>query len=166
MAKKGNPNPRPPSSGGIPSGETLWLPGHYGSDIKKKGGLEKTVIWDVGDVIDFVFPKKYQPTYHKVACDFIKILFERERVTKKEIAVFLEENRYSRSTLENKVIPKLVRFGLVKREREIKSGLGVGRGLVLSESLTFASYLGRIAFGWNMLVSTARKKRGREDSGF
>jgi len=163
VKRTGNPNPKPPSSGGIPSSETLWIPSHYSVEVKKKGGLEKAVYWDVEDVIDFIFPRKYQPTYFKVACDFIRLVLEKGVATKKEISEFLQKTGYSKPTLENKVIPKLVKFGLLKREREITSGqLGKGRALILSESLTFTNYLERIAFAWNMLVSTSRKKAGRE----
>ncbi len=165
MAKKpGNPNPKPPVSKGIPVAESLYLPKHYGSEVKDKGGLEKTVIWEVDDIIDFIFPEKYQPTYFRVASDFVRLILKDGRVTKKEISKFLKETGYSRSTLENKIIPKLVRFGLLKREREIEAGMGRGRALILNESLTFTNYLERIAFGWNMLVSTARQKRKAKDS--
>ncbi|MCX6695730.1 MAG: hypothetical protein NTU61_05495, partial [Candidatus Altiarchaeota archaeon] len=99
----------------------------------------------------------------KVACDFIRLLLSRDVVTKKEIRDFLERTGYSKPTLENKVIPKLVKFGLLKREREVTSGqLGKGRALVLTESLTFTNYLERIAFAWNVLVSTSRKRRGEQ----
>jgi len=158
-----NPKPAPPSSGGIPSSETLWVPPHYGAELKKKGGLDKTVYWDLAEVVDFVFPRKYQPKYHAVATDFLDIMLKKDWVTKEEISKFLESTGYSRSTLENKVIPKLVRFGLVKREREIKGGMGKGRSLILSESLSFTNYLERIGFAWNMLVSTSRKKRSGDD---
>ncbi len=161
MASKGNPNPKPPSSGGIPSGEVLRLASHYSADLKRKGGLDKTVFWDVEDVMDFVFPKKYQPTYHQVSSDFIRLILEKDEVSKEEIRKFLDKNKYSKSTLENKIIPKLVRLGFLKREREFKAGLGKGRSLVLTESLTFTNYLDRIGFAWNMLVSTSRKKRSR-----
>ncbi len=161
MAKKkpGNPTPTLPPSRGIPADESLWIPRHYGKEIRKKGGLDKTVIWGVENVIDFIFPKKYQPTYFKVATDFIDLLLKNETVTKKEISKFLKEKKYSRSTLENKIIPKLVRFGLIKRERALEGTLKKGRSLVLSESLTFTNYLERIAFAWNSLVSTARQKK-------
>lgn len=160
---KGNPDPRPPSSHGIPVAESLWLPSHYGRDVKDKGGLDKTVIWGASDVVDFIFPAKYQPKYHEVAVKFIELLLSSDVVTKREISRFLKENEYSRATLENKVIPKLVRFGLIQREREYKAGIGKGRSLVLSDSLTFTNYLERVAFAWNMLVSTARAKRVRQD---
>lgn len=88
----------------------------------------------------------------------VKLLLEKGTLDKTGIKTFLEKNRYSKATLENKVIPKLVRFGLVKREREIQAVLGRGRPLVLTPSLTFSNYLERIGFAWNMLVSTARKK--------
>jgi len=159
MAKAGNPAPKRPSSGGIPSGESLWLPSHYGKELKAKGGLDKTVFWTVADVLDFVFPEKYQPTYHSVACRLVELILKKGFVGKKDLSRFMKDNGVSKSTLENKVIPKLVRVGLLKREREFKAGLGKGRGLVLSESLTFTSYLDRLGFAWNMLVSTARKKK-------
>jgi len=155
----GNANPKRPASSGIPSDESLWLPSHYGVELKRKGGLEKTVYWDVGEVVDFIFPRRFQPVYHQVASDFLSLVLEKDWITKDEIAVFLSQKGYSKSTLENKVIPKLVRFGLLKREREITAGMGKGRALILSDSLTFSNYLERIGFAWNMLVSTSRKKK-------
>lgn len=161
---KGNLNPIPPASRGIPSGESLWIPKHYGKEIKDKGGLDKTIIWGVEEVIDFIFPRKYQPKYFKVATEFIEFLLKNEKITKNEISKFLYEKNYSRSTLENRIIPKLVHFGLIKRGRKIsdKGDLKKGRSLILSDSLTFTNYLERIGFAWNMLVSTARQKRGKQ----
>ncbi|MFH0861349.1 MAG: hypothetical protein V1921_09125 [Candidatus Altiarchaeota archaeon] len=164
VGKRGNPSPKLPESHGVPAAETLWLPPHYSKEVRDKGGLEKAVIWSVEDVVDFIFPKKYQPKYFEVATKFLKIVLERDWVTKKDISRFLKENGYSRSTLENKIIPKLVRFGLIKREREITAGMGKGRSLILSDSMTFTNYLERIAFGWNMLVSTARQKKVKGQS--
>ncbi len=157
--KPGNPNPTLPPSRGIPADESLWMPKHYGRELRDRGGLDKTIIWGVEDVVDFIFPRKYQPKYFKVASDFIELLLGQEVVTKKEITEFLKERGYSRSTLENKIIPKLVRFGLIKRERELEGTLRKGRSLILTESLTFTNYLERIAFAWNSLVSTARQRK-------
>lgn len=157
-----NPKPKRPASSGIPSDESLWLPAHYGVEIKRKGGFERTIYWDVGEVVDFIFPRRFQPVYHQVASDFVKLVLEKDWVTKKEIGEFLTEKGYSKSTLENKVIPKLVRFGLLKREREITAGMGEGRALILSDSLSFSTYLERIGFAWNMLVSTSRKKKDKK----
>ncbi len=160
MSSKGNPNPAPPSSRGIPSDESLWLPRHYGKEVKGKGGLEEDIIWSAEDVVDHIFPRSYQPRYYRVAVDFLMLVLENETVTKEEIGKFLGEKNYSRSTLENKIIPKLVRFGLVKREREIEDGsLGRGRSLILSDSLTFANYLTKIGLAWKSQVMTARHKR-------
>lgn len=160
MEKKGNPNPAPPSSRGIPSEESLWLPRHYGKEVKEKGGLEEEIIWSTEDLVDFIFPKAYQPKYYKVAVEFINLVLENETVTKDEIGKFLSQKGYSRSTLENKIIPKMVRFGLVKREREIEDGsLRKGRSLILSDSLTFTSYLTKIGAAWKSQVLTARHRR-------
>jgi hypothetical protein len=161
----GNPNPKRPASSGIPSDESLWLPSHHGIEVKRKGGLDKSVYWDVGELVDFIFPRRFQPVYHQVASDFVALALERDWVTKEDIAAFLQSKGYSKSTLENKVIPKLVRFGLLKREREITAGMGKGRGLILSDSLTFSNYLERIGFAWNMLVNTSRKKKTKGSGG-
>lgn len=157
--KKGNPNPKPLSSRGIPAAESMWMPRHYGKVIREKGGLEEGVIWGISEVADFIFPRRYQPTYHKVASDFLHLLLRNEKVTKDEITKFLSEHKYSRSTLENKIIPKLVKFGLIKREREIEGRLGKGRSLILTDSLTFTNYLKKIGGAWKTQVLTARHKR-------
>jgi len=161
--KKGNPKPAPPSSRGIPSDESMWLPRHYGKEVKEKGGLEEEIIWNMEDIADFIFPKAYQPRYFMVAVDFLSLLLASEKVTKDEIGKFLKEKNYSRSTLENKVIPKLVHFGLIKREREIEGALGKGRSLILSDSLTFTAYLRKIGDAWKSQVATARHKRKKEE---
>ena len=156
--KKGNENPKYPPSRGVPAKETFWLPSHDGKYFSAKGGLDKNIIWSVEDVIDFIFPRLYQPMYFEIACGFMKLVMENEKLKKEEISEFLKNKKYSKSTLENKIIPKLVRFGLIKRERETAKE-GKSRYLILSDSLTFANYLERIASAWNMLVSTARQKR-------
>lgn len=161
--KKGNPNPAPPTSRGIPSDESLWLPRHYGKEIKEKGGLDEEIIWSIDDVVDFIFPRAYQPKYHKVAVDFLNVVLANEKTTKDEIGKFLSDNKYSRSTLENKVIPKMVRFGLIKREREMEGSMGKGRALILSDSLTFNAYLKKIGDSWKAQVATARHKRKQKE---
>jgi hypothetical protein len=158
--RKGNPSPAPPSSRGIPSEESLYLPKHYGKEVKGKGGLDEEIIWSIEDVVDFIFPKSYQPKYFKVSVDFVLLVLDKGTVTKDDISKFLSSKSYSRSTLENKIIPKLVRFGLLKREREIEDGmLGKGRALILSDSLTFSNYLKKIGDAWKSQVMTARHKR-------
>ena len=122
--------------------------------------MEDEIIWSAEDVVDFIFPKAYQPKYYQVAVEFLNLVLENETVTKDEIGKFLKQKDYSRSTLENKIIPKLVRFGLVKREREIEEGkLGKGRSLILSDSLTFTNYLAKIGQAWKSQVLTSRHKR-------
>ena len=157
--KRGNPNPTLPPSRGIPASESMWIPKHYGKDIRDKGGLDKLVMWSVEDVVDFIFPKKYQPTYFRVAKDFLNLLLEKESINKEDISRFLSVNRYSRATLENKIIPKLVAFGLIKRERKIEGRMKKGRSLILRDSLTFSNYLSKISDVWRSHVFTARHKR-------
>ncbi len=165
MAKKkrGNPNPTLPPSRGIPASESMWVPRHYGGNIREKGGLDESIIWGIEDVVDFIFPRKYQPTYFRVASDFLRLLLEKEALDKEDISRFLSEGGYSRATLENKIIPKLVSFGLVKRERKIEGRMKKGRSLILRDSLTFTNYMKRIGNAWKSLVSTARVKRKMSD---
>ncbi|PKP58161.1 MAG: hypothetical protein CVT89_03310 [Candidatus Altiarchaeales archaeon HGW-Altiarchaeales-2] len=153
-----NLSPKYPSSKGIKSKESLYLPRHDGKFISDKGGLDKNIFWNVEDVIDFIFPKIYQPKYNEIAVKFINFVLEYEKTGKEEISKFLKDNNYSRSTLENELIPKMVSFGLLKRERE-QAKYGKSRYLVLSDSLTFSNYLERIASAWTMVVLTARQKR-------
>lgn len=153
-----NSSPKYPSSRGIKSKEALYLPRHDGKFIADKGGLDKNIIWGVEDVIDFIFPKIYQPKYNEIAVKFINFVLEHEKIGKEEITKFLKDSNYSRATLENEIIPKMVNFGLLKRERE-QAKFGKSRYLVLSDSLTFSNYLERIASAWSMIVLTARQKR-------
>ncbi|RLI94556.1 MAG: hypothetical protein DRO92_02785 [Candidatus Altiarchaeales archaeon] len=158
--KRGNPNPKLPPSRGIPADESLWLPKHYGRDIRNKGGIDSKIRWNLEDIIDFIFPQKYQPKYYKIGIDFINLILKKEKINKEDISNFLKETRYSRSTLENKIIPKLVRIGAIKREREASGRMKKkGRALIISESLTFSNYLKRIANEWETIVETARFKR-------
>ncbi len=163
MAKRkrgGNPSPELPPSRGVPAGESLWLPKHYGREMRDKGGIDSKIRWSLDDTVDFVFPLKYQPKYHKIAVDFLGLVFRKHRVNKEDISKFLKDSGYSRSTLENKIIPKLVRAGLVKREREAAGRMKrKSRALIITESLTFSNYLRRIASEWETLVETARFKR-------
>lgn len=153
-----NKNPKPILSRGIPSKQSLFLPRHDGKIINMKGGLNNNIIWSVDDVIDFIFPKIYQPRYHEVATSFVEFLLKEGMIDSEKISKFLKDNNYSKATLENIIIPKLVSFGLIKRERE-QSLKGKSRHLILSDSLIFSNYLARISNAWNMLVSTARQKR-------
>ncbi|MFN3527488.1 MAG: hypothetical protein ACK4YO_00070 [Candidatus Altarchaeaceae archaeon] len=153
-----NKNPKPILSRGIPSKESLFLPKHDGKIINSKGGLNENIIWDVEDVIDFIFPKIYQPRYHEISVKFVEFLLKEGKLNSEKISKFLKDNNFSKATLENIIIPKLVNFGLIKRERE-QTMKGKGRKLILSDSLVFSHYLERISKAWSMIVLTARQKR-------
>ena len=157
-AGKGNKSPAPPSSRGVPSDETLWVPHKGGADLKRKGGLSDEIPWDYDDIIDFIFPQKYQPKYYRVACDFMQMVLEHEVIRTTEITRFLKKTGYSKATLENKIIPKLKRFGLLKGARELTGRMERGRPLVLTPSLTFTTYLTKIASEWKSVVKDARRQ--------
>lgn len=153
-----NKNPKPILSRGIPSKNSLFLPRHDGKIMNAKGGLNNNIIWNVEDVVDFIFPKIYQPRYHEIATSFIEFLLKEGTIDSEKISKFLKDNNYSKATLENQIIPKLVSFGLIKRERK-QTIKGKGRYQILTDSLVFSNYLARISNAWNMIVLTARQKR-------
>ncbi|OYT26508.1 MAG: hypothetical protein B6U97_03765 [Candidatus Altiarchaeales archaeon ex4484_96] len=162
--KKGNPSPELPPTRGVPSGECMWLPKHYGAEVRAKGGISSRIRWDLAEVVDFLFPHKYQPKYHSIALEFLSLVLDKDVVGKEDIAVFLSESGYSRSTLENKIIPKLARCGLIKREREASGMMGKkSRALVISASLTYSNYLAKISSEWETLVETARHRRKKKE---
>ncbi len=157
IGEKRKRNPAPPSSRGVPMKETLWLPHHAGSDVKWKGGLSDDSPWRIDDVIDFIFPKKYQPKYNEVATRFMRAVMVREVTTSREINQFLTSNGYSKATLENVIIPKLKRIGMLKGRREITARMRRGRPLLLAPSIVFTTYLNKIGQTWKDEVRYARR---------
>ena len=162
MNKKGNVGWKPPPSRGVPSKESMWLPHKAGVFIKKKGGLTGETLWTYKDIVDFIFPLIYQPKYHEVACAFLEMFYERRVIRSKDISAFLRRTGYSKATLENVIIPKLKRSGLLEGRRELQQGMAKGRPLVLQLSLTFSNYLEKISTNWKFFVNDARR-RTKED---
>lgn len=157
--KKGNREWKPPPSRGIPSKESMWLPPKASVFLKKKGGLGGDTLWNFEEIVDFVFPKIYQPKYYEVAIEFLKLFYEKKIIRSKDISDFLKKKGYSKATLENIVIPKLKKCGLLEGKREIEEGMGSKRRpLILELSLTFSNYLEKIAMNWKFFVNDARMK--------
>lgn len=165
MWKKGNPEWKPPPSRGVPSKECMWLPHKSGIFIKKKGGITGDILWTYKDIIDFIFPKIYQPKYYEVACSFLELFYEKRVIRSKDISEFLKRTGYSKATLENIVIPKLKRSGLLEGRRELsmQRGMKKGRPLVLQLSLTFSNYLEKISTDWKFFVNDARRRTKEEE---
>jgi hypothetical protein len=142
-------------SRGIPSKYSLYMPASSGREICEKGGIGKAQNWDLDAVIDFVFPRKYQPRYNEMAVKFLRALLEVPSMSRKDVLGFVNSNNYSKATLDNRIIPKLVRMGLVERKRITASDGTVETPI--SASSGFTEYLEKIAFEWQLLLGKSKK---------
>jgi hypothetical protein len=159
MARKGNPNPKPPTSRtGIPSKESFWLPPHDGKAVKEKS-INPHVRWDIEQIIEHVFPKQYQTVYHHVASALVRELGNLKLMFSEQIGDFRQKNNFSKATLYNKVIPRLKHVGLLVRERDVSSNK-----MCLKLSKTFSNYISKIANEWESFVETSRQKQKSSES--
>jgi len=147
---------------GIPSRRALHFP--------EKGGRKYgTKIWDsnfrwnLDDLMEFVFPNEYSPVCHKIAVDYLEFLVDRGEVSLQDKREFCDQHGHSLNTLLKNIIPKLYRFGLIHRTRELpKNGawnIKSKRKSYEHESLQFSSFLRKIADEWEALATTGRIRR-------
>lgn len=154
---KGNENPVPVRGETLKSKESLYFPSVQGEDWPE---IDEDIRWDLRDVIDHVFPRNYQERSHRYAVKLMRFLTENPGgIGKERLTEFLEGEDIPKSTAYNVVIPKLVRFGLLARQREAnKSTPGRGWFMVLKPSKSFSSHLEKLAQEWRSIYKTAIKK--------
>jgi len=149
---------------GIPSKESFYLPAHYSPDLRKFQDDNENALrnyWTLEELLNFIFPKKYQPTYYDIACKFMGVLLLAHHMEGKEISLFVKENSLSKATFYNRVLPRLKRVGLIKVERETliaEHTKQKRRPMVISLSKTFGNYLNKIGESWLALVDDARSR--------
>lgn len=148
---------------GIPSKRALCFPEKGG----RKFGVkiwEEACRWDLDDLMDFVFPQEYSPVHHQIAVDYLNYLIERGETTIRDKHEFCEKYGHSMNTLRKNVIPKLYRLGLIHRTRELPKDTplkhNTTRKSIEHESLSFSTFLRKIANEWEATVNTGRMKRG------
>ncbi len=149
---------------GVPAGETLWLPPHDSPAIRAfedKNESATRNAWGLAEVVQFVFPARYQPVYHQVALAFMQQLVGRTRMEGAEIAEFVSSQNISKATFYNRVLPRLRRVGMIKIERQTVVAVESKRKyrpMTLHLSKTFGNYLGKIGDSWLAAVDEARSK--------
>ncbi len=134
---------------GIPSEDQLYLPRKDTLDdlLKKQGAIRSSTSWDASDLLQFVFPQRYRSAYHGVAVSFLTALQQNNGfLTSSQIGEFVEKTKISKATFYNKVLPRLVRIGMLDRNREPTSNK-----MTVKWSNQFAIYLEKIAFEWKRL---------------
>ncbi len=150
------------SSRGIPSKEAMWLPPHNSTEIRAFQNNDETPtrnLWSLEEVINFIFPKKYQERYHNIAHLFLSMLYENLYIDGHDIGKFIKEHNISKATFYNRVLPRLKRVGMVKVER-VNVGKTKKYGpMRITLSKTFGNYLMKIADSWLAIVDDARTKK-------
>ncbi|MCL6088566.1 MAG: hypothetical protein M1530_00170 [Candidatus Marsarchaeota archaeon] len=149
---------------GVPAGETLWLPPHDSPAIRAfqdKNESATRNAWSVAEVVQFVFPARYQPVYHQVALAFMQKLAERTQLAGADIAEFVSSQNISKATFYNRVLPRLRRVGMIKIERQTVIAVESKRKyrpMTIHLSKTFGNYLAKIGDSWLAAVDESRSK--------
>lgn len=153
------------ASRGIPSEFSFYLPAYNSPELRKFEDESETPtrnLWHLDEVINFIFPKKYQQTYNEVAIKFLELLASKVEVEGKDISEFLKQNSISKATFYNRVFPKLRKSGLIKVRRETITSLESKRKyrpMHVSLSKTFGNYITKIGESWLAIVDDARTRK-------
>jgi hypothetical protein len=147
---------------GIPTKESLHFPEKGGRKFGQKI-WEQDFRWSMSDLMEFLFPTERMPIFHKVATEYLTFLLENGDNTEQGKKEFCQKTGYSFLTLRKHIIPKLYRFGLIHRTRElpknVKWNIKSKRRSHEKESLAFSTMIRKMADEWEEMVKTARFKR-------
>jgi len=153
------------TSRGIPSKESFYLPAHYSSEIRKFQDDGENVLrnyWNFEELLNFVFPKKYQPVYNEISILFMNEVIKRDKMMASEITEFVKKNEISKATFYNRVLPRLKRVGMIKVERQTiiaEHNKQKYRPMEISLSKSFGNYLTKIGDSWLALVDDVRTRK-------
>lgn len=157
------------ASRGIPSSEALYLPPHNSPELRAfQDANENSTrnVWSLEEVINFVFPKKYQMKYNETAVRFMSMVIEKTQVGGPDINRFVSGSGISKATFYNRVLPRLKRIGMLKVERETVIALESRRKyrpMKISLSKTFGNYLNKVGDSWLALVDDARSRKSQKE---
>ena len=152
------------STRGIPSKESFYLPAHYSSEIRKFQDDGENVFrnyWNLEEILNFVFPHKYQPVYNEISILFMKEVIKKDKLVAGEITEFVKKNNISKATFYNRVLPRLKRVGMIKVERQTiiaEHNKQKYRPMEISLSKSFGNYLSKIGDSWLALVDDVRSR--------
>lgn len=156
------------ASRGVPSSESIYLPRHDSPELRKFQDQNESItrnVWNLEEVVNFVFSKKYQPKYYEIAHGFLSLLTERTRLSGEQIAEYVKGNGISKATFYNRVLPRLKRVGMIKVERETIVSVESKRKyrpMKISLSKTFGNYFMKIGDSWLAIVDDARSKEEKQ----
>ncbi|MEW6036581.1 MAG: hypothetical protein AB1529_08275 [Candidatus Micrarchaeota archaeon] len=157
------------SSRGVPSSESIYLPRHDSEELRSFQDRNETITrntWNVDEVANFIFSKKYQPKYYEIALGFLRLLAEKTQVSGEETAEFVRSGCISKATFYNRVLPRLKRVGMIKVERDTVVAVESKRKfrpMRISLSKTFGNYFMKIGDSWLAIVDDARSRAEKKD---
>ncbi|MDO8553232.1 MAG: hypothetical protein Q7S22_00355 [Candidatus Micrarchaeota archaeon] len=153
------------ASRGVPSNESLYFPPFNSEELRSFQDKDENItrnLWNLEEVANFVFSKKYQAKYYEVTVAFLKLLSGKVHLTGDETSEFIRSNNLSKATFYNRVLPRLRRVGMIKIERETIVALESKRKfrpMKISMSKTFGNYLLKIADSWLAIVDESRNRK-------
>ncbi|MCI0565528.1 MAG: hypothetical protein MN733_44255 [Nitrososphaera sp.] len=157
------------ASRGVPSDESIYLPRYDSDELRSFQDKNESITrnaWNVDELTNFIFSKKYQPKYYEIAIGFLKLLTEKTQVSGDEIASFVKTNNLSKATFYNRVLPRLKRVGMIKVERDTVVAIESKRKfrpMRISLSKTFGNYFMKIGDSWLAVVDDARSRAEKKD---
>lgn len=159
MAGKHHNGVNQPPSRGVPSKESLWL-----DDLRKRRDSWKynqNVRLELDQILQLIFPEKYQKKYYTMAIEFMKNLLEKQELRGDDIGAFLREKGYSKATFYNVILPRLRRVGMLSLEREEfhhKKAKQKYYKKIVRPSTQFSVFWKHIADEYESIVQTAKAK--------
>ncbi|MFH0884669.1 MAG: hypothetical protein V1861_03085 [Candidatus Micrarchaeota archaeon] len=166
---KPEPGSRTIASRGVPSNESIYLPRYDSPELRSFQDKNESITrnaWNVDELTNFIFSKKYQPKYFEIAIGFLRLLAEKTEVTGEEIASFVRNSGISKATFYNRVLPRLKRVGMIKVERDTIVAIESKRKfrpMRISLSKTFGNYFMKIGDSWLAVVDDARSRKEKKD---
>ncbi|MEA3229384.1 MAG: hypothetical protein U9P44_00570 [archaeon] len=109
---KGNPNPKELSSRGVPSTECLWLDSLGERECEWQKGFSLGL--KLENILQLVFPKKYQPVYYDISLSFMRLVLSKRTVFGSNVKEMLLDYNFSKATFYNKILPRLKSVGMIK----------------------------------------------------
>ncbi len=155
-----------PASRGIPSKESLWL-----DDIRKlrdEWKYHQNVRLEIDQILQIIFPKKYQGKYYETALKFMQTLLAKQVMRGADLGEFLRANNYSKATFYNIILPRLKRVGMITTEREAFTESAEKRKFyrkIVRPSTQFSIFFSHIAREYESIVETSKVKAQKQPSG-
>ncbi|MFH1779573.1 MAG: hypothetical protein ABH803_00310 [Candidatus Micrarchaeota archaeon] len=146
---------RSPASRGIPSKKSLLF--DY-FDLP----MSLSARWELEDLLKIVFPPLLQKAQYEIALKLLHLFKEKSEVTGEELAAWQKQQNIASSTLRNLVIPKLIRVGMLARERKNPTGQELKdkrKEMVLKLSNRFGEAMKHLGSEWVALTETWKIKR-------